>query len=114
MKSGEILTAIDNTLDQLIKNAEVMSNAEKKELSSIEIESFEKTQESLLAKLLYIDEQLSEKTELLNIKKRTAPSYKIQEKLQYFQKLNDRFTTVKLRPIIRKVRKKSLRKKLKT
>jgi hypothetical protein len=106
MKGQEILGTIDSTLDQLIQNAEAMSSAEKDAFDSFELDAFKKTQESLLAKLLHIDQTLQENTQLLNASSKQKPSYNIQEKLQYFQKLSSRFSSSKAKPFIRKIRKK--------
>lgn len=103
MKHTELLANIDKTLDQLIKNAEVVNQFQ--ELEPLEWDAFQKTQSSLIAKLIYMDEQIQEKSESLKVSKR-APSYKIQDKLQYFQRLNRRFAKTSLTPIIRKTRKR--------
>lgn len=103
MKGREILAAIDGTLDQLIQNAETMSKAPADTLSSVEREAFQKTQESLLAKLLHMDTRLQENSQQLRIRR---PSYNIQEKLQYFHRLDRKFSSAKMKPVIRKVRKK--------
>ncbi len=54
MNNSEIIREIDKTLDQLIKNAEAISSTNMHELSSLEVEAFQKTQESLLQKFLRI------------------------------------------------------------
>lgn len=82
---------IDQTLDQLIENAEAISQVELADLSEIELESFQKTQESLLQHLLHVDELLSKKQkESLKQHPRTA-ALQIQEKKKRFQELNEEF-----------------------
>ncbi len=103
MKGREILAAIDGTLDQLIQNAETMGKVSSETLSSVEKEAFQKTQESLLAKLLHMDTRLQENSQQLRIRR---PSYNIQEKLQYFHRLDRKFSSSRMKPVIRKVRKK--------
>ncbi len=61
MVGQEILLEIDNTLDQLIRNAEAMEAASMRELSEVELAAFEKTQESLIHHLLVMDEKLAKK-----------------------------------------------------
>jgi hypothetical protein len=73
---------IDKTLDQLIRNAEAISNANFQDLSDIELEAFKKTQESLLNHLLLVDSLQD---------KRTA-SQKIFQKRRHFQLLQQNYT----------------------
>jgi hypothetical protein len=53
--NSTIIQDIDQTLDQLIRNAEAIHNIELSDLSEFEREAFEKTQESLLQNLLRAD-----------------------------------------------------------
>lgn len=83
----ELLLEIDLTLEQLIKNAELFQGVEISELSNIEIEAFQKTQESLLQHFIFMDQALETKRKgLANPDKRSA-QYKIQEKASRFEKL---------------------------
>lgn len=82
MVGAEILIEIDTTLDRLIQNAEAMTGVDIKDLSLPELEAFQKTQESLIQHLLYIDQRCVAK----KIDQRSA-SYKIQEKRAKFEKL---------------------------
>jgi len=59
MIAPKIVHEIDKTLDQLIQNAEAMSNADLESLSSTEVDAFQKTQESLLHHLLSLDQQMT-------------------------------------------------------
>lgn len=87
MIGEEILIEIDGTLDQLIRNAEVIENVDLKELSETEIDAFQKTQESLLQHLIHMDEFLVIKRNSLKQQDKRSASFKIQEKLLRFEKL---------------------------
>ena len=54
MFGEEILLEIDGTLDQLIRNAEVIQKVDMLDLTETEIEAFKKTQESLLQHLMHM------------------------------------------------------------
>lgn len=63
IKSGkEILADIDATLDQLIQNAEAVRKVSLKMLSEQEVSSLQKTQESLLARLMDMNKLLDTET----------------------------------------------------
>lgn len=83
MHKFEIIQKIDKTLDQLICNAEAISNADFNELSDMELEAFKKTQESLLQHLVSMDSQLKEK----KLDQRSA-IVKIQNKRSKFDDLD--------------------------
>ncbi len=85
MIGEDILLEIDQTLDQLIRNAETIEHIELKELSGTEVDAFEKTQESLLKHLLYMDELLGAKLKTQNKRLSNA---KIEEKFSRFEKMN--------------------------
>ncbi len=87
MFGEEILTQIDGTLDQLIRNAEVIQKVDLKDLSETEIEAFQKTQESLLHHLMHMDQFLVAKRNSLKLQDKRSANYKIQEKLLKFEKL---------------------------
>ncbi len=57
----DILSEIDETIDQLIKNGKVLKKIETKEYYEREAQALEKTQESLLAHLIHMDELLKNK-----------------------------------------------------
>ncbi len=84
MQNLKVVEEIDQTLDQLIRNAEVISCAELEDLSEDELEAFEKTQESLMNHLLQMDECLTPV-------KRTA-SYKLHEKRARFEELKKNYS----------------------
>ena len=96
MVGQEILFEIDATLDQLIQNAEALQRANIQDLSEMEIEAFQKTQESLVHHLLHMDERLSEKNRGLKVlESRSVQAHskgrvcrQIQEKLGRFEKLD--------------------------
>lgn len=82
MFAEEVLIEIDTTLDQLIRNAELIQDVELKELSETEVEAFQKTQESLLQHLLHMDQFFETRKTV-----RKPGSYRIQEKLLRFERL---------------------------
>lgn len=91
MVGEEILLEIDGTLDQLIRNAEVIQNVNLKELSETEIDAFQKTQESLLQHLLHMDEFLVAKRNSLKLQDKRSASFKIQGKLLQFEKMKNSY-----------------------
>lgn len=113
MFGEEILMEIDSTLDQLIRNAEAIQNVEMRDLSETEITAFQKTQESLLHHLLYMDQFLETKRKTLRLQDKRSASYKIQEKLLKFEKLKSKYSknlseTARKTPILSKRRHKRL------
>lgn len=91
MNGQEIVQEIDKTLDQLISNAQVISSADLKELSEIEVEAFQKTQESLLQHLLHMDQCLASKQTLRALDARSA-CVKIREKRLRFEQLKTQYS----------------------
>lgn len=91
MVGEDILIEIDGTLDQLIRNAEVIENVDLKDLSETEIDAFQKTQESLLQHLIHMDEFLVQKRIGLKFQDKRSASYKIQEKLLRFERLKNSY-----------------------
>ncbi len=89
MEPKAIIQEINETLDHLVSSASAMHNISKSSLSKVEIESFQKNQENLLARLIFLDTQL-DKEEL----KESAISLKIQEKLSQFESINNRFINI--------------------
>jgi hypothetical protein len=91
MLGVEILLDIDSTLDQLICNAEAIQNINIEDLTVDEIIAFEKTQESLLNKLIRMDETLQkQKTDLKKIQKNSSTA-NILEKKSKFEKLHSNY-----------------------
>jgi hypothetical protein len=83
--SEEILADIDVTLDQLIENGDVIKRISFSPLFTSEIEALQKTQESLLARLVHMND-------LLKIHRKTDDGKEsfdsIEQKILRFGKLN--------------------------
>ncbi len=77
----EILADIDATLDQLIQYADV---AQKTLLSDLEVEALQKTQESLLARLIHMEELLGKDRK----PKEQASMESVQQKIARYSRLN--------------------------
>lgn len=89
LKSGEdILADIDATLDQLIRNAAAISEISISTLQENEMVAIQKTQESLLARLVHMNHLLDSEKKAAQMRKR--PAYKIEEKIAEFGRLNSR------------------------
>ena len=88
MLSFELVDQIGQTLDQLIENATAVHDVSFENLSDAEKEAFDKTQESLIAHLLFMDKKLEEKREQNKKINKRSCRYKIEEKLSTFQKLD--------------------------
>lgn len=86
--SQKIVHEIDETLNQLIQNAEVLSQAEIEALTPQELEAFQKTQESLLHQFLRLDAQLTQSPRFIQVKAERFQSLKkgyhrkVSEKIQ--------------------------------
>ena len=91
MFGEDILLEIDGTLDQLIRNAEVIQKVDMKDLNETEIDAFQKTQESLLQHLMHMDEFLVAKRNSLKLQDKRSASFKIQEKLLKFEKMKSSY-----------------------
>ncbi len=90
MLGEDILNEIDGTLDQLIRNAEAIESVDLKDLNETEIEAFQKTQESLLQHLIYMDQFLSQKSNSFKLDRRSG-CFKIQEKLLRFETMKSSY-----------------------
>ncbi len=88
--SQEILNDIDSTLDQLIHNAELVKKVSLTALLENEIEALQKTQESLLARLVSMNELISPE-ERKKIKDKKDHQKNLKQKVSSFSKLNNRF-----------------------
>ena|SRR5579872_487590 len=112
MIGEEILVEIDQTLDRLIRNAEIIQRVDLDELSDNEIEAFQKTQESLLHHFLHMDQHLENRRKELRIPDQRYASYKIREKYSRFEKLksvyHQNFAEMRKRPILSKRKTKRL------
>jgi hypothetical protein len=89
MFSQDILLEIDETLNQLILNAEVIQKVDLEDLSETEIDAFQKTQESLLHHLMHMDKRLISKRN--SVKKQDKKSNTIQEKLIRFERMRSSY-----------------------
>jgi hypothetical protein len=87
MENAEIVQNIDTTLDQLILNAEVLSDAELNSLTDTELDAFQKTQESLMQHLLQMDQMLEQRPQ----DKRSA-TIQIRDKRQRFENLKREYS----------------------
>jgi hypothetical protein len=112
MAAEEILIEIDVTLDRLIQNAEALVGTDIQDLLPMELEAFQKTQESLIHHLIHTDHLLEmQRKGLSGLDKRSA-SYKISEKRARFEKLKSTYhktlsaTFEKKLPILSKRRSK--------
>lgn len=85
--SEEILADIDATLDQLIENADVIKDVSLQSLFATEVEALQKTQESLLARLVHMNDLLKDQKKEYESAK--AGSFGgIEQKILRFGKLN--------------------------
>jgi len=81
MENSEILQEIDITLYQLIKNAAALTEISVDPVYKSEVNALSKTQESLLAHLLHLDQHLKDK-------QKEKSSSSIHQKLSIFSKLS--------------------------
>lgn len=107
----EILADIDVTLDQLIRNAETIRHISIRTLNENEMEAMQKTQESLLARVLHMNDLLGAKEKKVQFKKHADTFGNIQQKIERFGKLNIKLIDnvagkFKTKPRIGKNRKK--------
>ncbi len=91
MFGTEITLEIDNTLDQLIRNAELIQMADFDQLSETEIDAFQKTQESLLHHFIHMDQKLVAQRNNLRKQNKDSTKSKIQEKWLRFEKLKNEY-----------------------
>lgn len=83
----EILADIDGTLDRLIENADVIKDISLKTLFACEVEALQKTQESLLARLVHMQDLLKGQKKNEGSEKKDAFD-SIENKIVRFGKLN--------------------------
>lgn len=91
MAREDILLEIDETLDQLIHNAEAIDGVDMSTLSEVELDAFQKTQESLLHHLLHMDEVLVSQRNALKVPHKRLAGSLIQEKLNRFEKMKSSY-----------------------
>lgn len=112
----EILADIDQTLDQLIENADIINRISFNALFTSEVQALQKTQESLMARLMHMHELLEKDQKQQMNTKKINPLNQIEKKLKEFGQLNARLieylvqkvkTSQKVqKPLIRPYRKK--------
>ncbi len=91
LQSGEdILADIDITLDQLILNAETISSISLNSLFTDEMQALQKMQESLLARLLHMNDLLEPDEKHTTLRKKPVEMGIIEEKMVTFGKLSAR------------------------
>ena len=103
MAPEEILLEIDATLDQLIQNAEAIARVDMQEVSIIELEAFQKTQESLIHHLLHTDQRLETHRKGLSKLNKQSASCKIAEKRAKFEHLKSSYHATISRTMEQKV-----------
>ncbi|MGL4540547.1 MAG: hypothetical protein ACRCU0_06190 [Candidatus Rhabdochlamydia sp.] len=86
----EILADIDQTLDQLIENADIINRISFNALFTSEVQALQKTQESLMARLMHMHELLEKGQKQQTTTKKINPLNQIEKKLKEFGQLNAR------------------------
>ncbi|MCL6756235.1 MAG: hypothetical protein M3A24_03650 [Candidatus Rhabdochlamydia oedothoracis] len=86
----EILADIDQTLDQLIENADIINRISFNALFTSEVQALQKTQESLMARLMHMHELLEKDKKPQTPTKKANPLNQIENKLKEFGQLNAR------------------------
>ena len=84
----QIIQKIDQTLDQLIQNAEALSRIDVQTLCVTELEAFQKTQESLLHHLLHMDQLMMKKT---NVEDPRLVTNRLRNKRAHFLSLASKY-----------------------
>ncbi|MBF8263198.1 MAG: hypothetical protein HW387_863 [Parachlamydiales bacterium] len=107
MIAKEILSEIDATLEQLIRNAQTLEGTPISDLTETELDAFQKTQESLLHHLIHMDQAYETNRKPIPLQNERSVIFKIQEKHQRFEKLkktvsNTILNAEKKRPIFTK------------
>lgn len=111
----EILADIDQTLDQLIENADIINRISFNAVFTSEVQALQKTQESLIARLMHMHELLEKDKKQQLTTKKTNSLHQIEKKLKEFGQLNAQlieYLTQKVKipetqkPLIRSYRKK--------
>jgi hypothetical protein len=88
MFGEDIVQEIDKTLDQLICNAEVISSVDLSDLTESELDAFQKTQESLLQRLMHMDERLAAQRQ----RSKQPAQIHLREKLFRFEELKSDYS----------------------
>ncbi len=93
MIGDELFIEIDTTLDRLIRNAEAITGTDISTIPLPELEAFQKTQESLIHHLIYVDQKFLEKKKNIGADRRSS-RFKIQEKRAHFEKLKESYQKI--------------------
>ena len=94
MSTDKIIEKINETLDQLMANAEEMQKVSLSSISKQHLKSYQKNQEHLLSCLVSLDNLLeNQKTDPKN-EKQTKASSLICEKLHKFAAINNRLVSL--------------------
>ena len=89
MGSGEeVLDDLDTTLDELIVNAHTLRQIQRNGRFATEAKALEKTQESLLARILYRQKLLDAKRKKEITERAAQKEMLIEAKIQHFAKIN--------------------------
>lgn len=83
-----ILADIDSTLDQLIQNAETVRSISLDTLHITEVDALRKTQESLLARLIHMNELFDEEKKRKISRKRILNTENLEQKIAEFGRVN--------------------------
>ena len=89
MFAEDLLAEIDATLEHLICNAETLQGVDFEDLTEEEIDAFQKTQESLIHRLMNMDQAFETRRVQLRVQDKKSAGYKIQEKRIRFEKLKN-------------------------
>lgn len=84
----EILVDIDTTLDQLLENAATMNRISFDSFFATEIEALKNTQESLLARLIHMNELLDQEDKRSCFRKQPKVFSSIENKINQFADLD--------------------------
>ena len=111
MVGEDILIEIDGTINSLIKNAEIIQNSFINDLSQVELDAFQNTQESLLQHLLTMDQYLVEKKDSLKKPLKNLGNLSLRTKLLRFEKMRKSYIqrlneARKKKPILSKRKRK--------
>ncbi len=106
----EVLDDLDTTLDELIVNAHTLRQIQRNDRFATEVKALEKTQESLLARILYRQTLLDTKRKKAMSERAAEKEVLIEAKIRHFTKLNTTLANpVPKKLIPKKLKRRSLR-----
>ncbi len=89
IRSGEeVLVDMDDTLDQLIENAAMLNRISLDALFANEVQALQRTQESLLARLIHMNDLLDGEEKRGHFRKQPTVYTSIETKITRFGRLN--------------------------